>query len=104
MNSPYQIIPIAATATSFQTAESLASGDLSTALMQLGIGGILVVFGASIYRRFEGRADAAADTYKADLDAERRRFDEELAAERARHDETRNQLIDALRNPLPVNP
>lgn len=96
-----------AVVSSARVVDAAEAGDLTTALMQLGIGGVLVAFGAAIYRRFETRADKAQAKFEMELKALNEKHDEDIRSLTVRfedrldkafaeHQATRDLYIQAL--------
>ena len=72
-----------------------STADLMTTLVQLGIGGVFVAFGASIYRRFELRGDQREAAHQKELEELRNDHKEEL-------EKLRVELIEVLKNSRPT--
>lgn len=69
MHAPPMFIGLTAMPVSAAATDALNDGNIWAAILQLGIGGVFVVFGAAIYRRFENRADETTTLHKEELAA-----------------------------------
>lgn len=94
MNGMVPIVAWIAMPFSATAAEAATAGDITETLVQLGIGGAFVAFGAAIYRRFENRGDARDNVYRAEIEAVR-------AEARKNEHELQRQLIEALKQSRP---
>lgn len=87
-----------ASPTAVNSTAAATDGNIVATLMQLGIGGAFVVFGAAIYRRFEQRADTKDEAHRAEVAALRAEHAAEVAAVRREYQDRINELSDRLLN------